>query len=340
MDTTRKVSITLMLLLFGAMGCSLTDSGSGEGGINQPDVPVYPQPYGRPWVSTDGNKMLFVRNSVSHIRRSGGYTFKPDSSGIWLADLDGGGMKLILSGFNLDFPSLSSDGQWLLFGAGAQIYKAPFAGDSIDIAGIVQLTTEGRNFFPAWSPDGQWIAYDNTSCGNSTDPPPPTSCGVLRMRNDGTDKQLLLDWARLPAWHPNGQSLIAVIGTSATIVWTQFIRYYPFDNRTSDTLDAAVDNENLYPKYSPDGSKIVFQSHLRVPNGGVQVLVMDSAGRNLTQLTTDGGFEPAWAPNGRIIYVRYDPHRYDEDNGTLWVMAQNGSGKRQLTFNHGLQLQD
>lgn len=333
METTQNVSITLLLFFFGAMGCSLADAGSGNGGVNQPDIPVYPQPYSRPWVSSDGSTMLFVRNAISHINRAGGYTFKPDSSGIWLADPDGGEMRLILPGANLDFPSLSPDGHWLLFGAGAQIYKAPFAGDSVDIAGIVQLTTEGRNFFPAWSPDGQWIAYDRSI----TDESGPA--GVWVMRTNGSEKTSVLGGA-FPAWDPYGQSLIVVIGTSATSVWTKFIQFYPFDNKTSVTLDAAVDNENLYPKYSTDGSKIVFQSQLRVPNGGVQVLVMDASGRNLNQLTSDGGFEPNWAPDNRIFYVRYDPHRYSADNGTLWVMDPDGSSKRQLTFNHGLLLED
>jgi hypothetical protein len=39
------------------------------------------------------------------------------------------------------------------------------------------------DYQPAWSLDGEWIAYDNTDCGSSVTPAPPNSCGILIANN-------------------------------------------------------------------------------------------------------------------------------------------------------------
>lgn len=72
----------------------------------------------------------------------------------------------------------------------------------------------------------------------------------------------------------------------------------------------------------------------------MEIKTIDSNGENPRLLTNDGGLEPTWTPNGDIIYVKYVIETPEVvSNGTLWIMNADGCGKRQLTFNYGLEIQ-
>lgn len=316
----------LACLILTILGCEIIGGkdDDDDGGISPPS-PDYPQAYAEPSVSPNGRKLLFVRNKVIRITKSGFFTIDPDSSGIWISESDGSSMKLLIQSQNVGTPSFSPDMKWILFEGGAQIYKVPFAGDSVEMDSLVQLTFEGRNFFPNWSPDGEWIAYDR-SIEDETGPG-----GVWRMKQDGEKKESIFGGA-FPDWHPNGKQIIGTIGSSPTNVWKRFKIYLILDGST-EILDAVVDANNLYPKYSPDGQAIAFQSD-------EEIWTMDATGGNLIQLTTTGGIEPAWVHNGNIVYINYWPHSFEINNGTIWIMNADGSEKRQLTYNYGLELEE
>lgn len=70
-----------------------------------------------------------------------------------------------------------------------------------DTTTLSQLTTEGRNFFPVWSPNGEWIAYDRSL------PDTNSPAGIWVMKSDGMMKRALFGGA-FPAWHPNGYNLL------------------------------------------------------------------------------------------------------------------------------------
>lgn len=70
------------------------------------------------------------------------------------------------------------------------------------------------------------------------------------------------------------------------------------------------------PKFSPDGTRIAFQSS--------GVLVMNADGTSVTRLTSFGSI-PSWSPDGLQIAFH---------NNGVWVMNADGSQLRQLTT-HG-----
>lgn len=313
------------LLYLSLAGCSVNN---GDGGGVAPPSPIYPQPYAQPSVSPDGSKMLFVRNKVTRINKGGGFSIDSDSSGIWVADTDGRNMKLLIQSQNLGSPSFSPDLQWMLFEGGGQIYKVPFAGDSVDMDRLVQLTTEGRNFFPTWSPNRHWIAYDNTVCGSFNESPPPNSCGILKMEADGAQKKLVAV-GRMPNWSSDSKRLLYV-GLKSEI-FSITLEDSTVSMLTSFNQDDENSIDNRYPKYSPNGAKITFHSDL-------QVWIMQADGSNPKQIHKKGT-QPAWDESGKVVFVDFDPHRFSKDNGTIWIMNADGSNKTQLTFNHGLELE-
>lgn len=241
---------------------------------------------------------------------------EPGKSGIYLINPDGSNKRQFYASPGASAPSWSPDGQWIAFHDQAQVYKIKSNGDS-----LTQLTFEGRNFFPAWSPDGQWIAYDK-SLADASGP-----AGIWRMKRDGTSKQALFGGA-FPAWHPNKNELLGVVGTSPTSIWKRFVRYSLFQSRIIDTLAAVAGAGNYYPVYSPDGTKIAFTSQL--PNSRPQIWVMRVDGTELRQLTETQGYSCDWSPDGE--WLVYTDSR--ASNGRLWVMRKDGTMKRQLTFNN------
>ncbi len=336
MGTTMQTTplLTFLLILFGfIVSCGLIDGNNGDpddgGGISPPS-PDYPKAYAEPSVSPDGSKLLFVRNKVTRITKSGFFTVDPDSSGIWMADITGRNMKLLIQSQNVGTPSFSPDMNWILFEGGAQIYKVPFAENSVNMDSLVQLTVEGRNFFPDWSPDSEWIAYDNTTCGTSSEPIPENSCGILLTDKNGSSKELIVS-GRMPDWSSDSENLVYVgLGNEIYVLNLSDkseLRLTTLNNSDSNPIS------NRFPKYSPSGTKIAFQSD-------IQIRTIDIDGQNIWELTSDGGVEPTWTLNHKIIYVDFNYSRFSIDNGTLWIMNADGSNKQQLTQNHGLILEN
>lgn len=97
--------------------------------------------------------------------------------------------------------------------------------------------------------------------------------------------------------------------------------------------------QDSFPEWSPDGSKILFAGV--VANGPSEVWVMNADGSGLKQLThctgvCAGAQWGRWSPDGsQILYsVVENPIRPD-GNATrecLWIMQADGSHARQLTY--------
>ncbi|MEX2459183.1 MAG: carboxypeptidase regulatory-like domain-containing protein [Actinomycetota bacterium] len=90
--------------------------------------------------------------------------------------------------------------------------------------------------------------------------------------------------------------------------------------------------DDLSPAWSPDGSRIAFES-LRFGNGGSEIYVMNADGTGQTNLTNSSDaseWDPAWSPDGtKIAYTKCCPTGDTE----IFVMNADGTGAANLT-NH------
>ncbi|HSR33740.1 MAG TPA: hypothetical protein VLY63_24500, partial [Anaerolineae bacterium] len=149
---------------------------------------------------------------------------------------------------------------------------------------------------PAWSPDGQQIAFNSERDGNWE---------IYLVSSDGSDLHRLTDsptWEIFPAWSPDGTQI--AYRHSAAESWNGDIWVMDTngDNKQQLTYEPSND-EN--PSWSPDGSQIVFQSDRFADPGTMgsdtynfELVIMDADGGNSRRLTdhSAGDYWPTWGP--------------------------------------------
>jgi len=175
----------------------------------------------------------------------------------------------------------------------------------------VLSNTLADDFGPVWSRDGSRIAFTTFSPGNPT---------VLSVMNpDGTGRfPILHQGAANPDWSGSGSTLVFDFGNA---IWT----YDLVGNRMQSLSIAPGDSR---PRYSPDGTKIVFQSNR---DGQPEIYIMNSDGSGQTRLTNNPAWDtaPSWSPDGtRILFTSL---RDNVMSPSLYVMNADGSGQTRLT---------
>jgi Tol biopolymer transport system component len=99
-------------------------------------------------------------------------------------------------------------------------------------------------------------------------------------------------------------------------------------NGTGQTRLTTNDARDLFPAWSPDGSKIAFASDR---DGNYEIYVMNADGTGQTRITTNGASDedPAWSPDGSKIAFSSDRDGYAE----IYIMNTDGTGQTRLTTN-------
>ena len=206
------------------------------------------------------------------------------------------GSEEVLSGSRSAYrnPRMSPDGSAVLYdvsleGAAPDIWSLDLERDV-----ATRLTfSEAPDFAAVWSPDGGSFAFSSRRSGQAN---------VWLKSAEGTrDAEPLFESSnfQLPSsWHPNGRQLLihennSQSGMDLLILDVETKEIEPY-------LDTEFGEES--GDFSPDGRWVAYESD---ESGEAEVYVRPfplEAGK--WRISSAGGYDPVWAPDGRTIYYR------------------------------------
>lgn len=223
-----------------------------------------------------------------------------------------------------------------------------------------RLTTHpATDNFPAWSHDGQQLAFLSHRQGAQLKHGP----NIWMMDADGSNLQLVVqteggDYMGPPRWmafggiaykrHGNvvtGNKHILFNNDPFEVVWSHqghvaLVEYTSgggqediyieplFDRRIRLTYNPANDDQ---PAWNPAGDRIAYRSHTSDASYEIFIVNIDGTGhRNLTNYPGDDGW-PTWSPDGNhIAFQSNRDNRFDWD---IYVIDATGANLQNLTNN-------
>ncbi len=287
---------------------------------------------------------------------------KEDNNKNYIIRTDGTINTYYLAPFAVDFQTeLSADGKWIAY------TKNHYENDSyqsrqsdiylmqVNGSQPILISSQLNSFSPAWSPDSRWIAYqyqDRYGWGDGKIKSgiviTNISCLLGQELCSSVSTDLNLRGAA-PSWSPDG-TRIAYNGdvllpndksVSHIFVYDIYKNSPPIDLTNSSKRDFG------YPKWSPDGTKILTICSMEINRGyREKICVMNSDGSNLTELNTPSELNyisapPEWSPDGlKIAFISSVTNEGYANLGFCWdncyypkalfIMTNNGSNLTRL----------
>jgi Tol biopolymer transport system component len=185
---------------------------------------------------------------------------------------------------------------------------------------LTQLTDNtADDAFPAFSPNGQKIAFVSGRNGNYQ---------IYTMDADGLNQTNNSNNAAIdadPAWSSDSQKIVFVSirgSNSDSEIYTMDTN--PATNDATQLTDNTARDE--YPAWSPNGRKIAFASDR---DGDFEIYTMKPNGSKQTRLTRNHAVDiaPNWSPGGKKIAFESDRNGFSD----IFVMRAEGTRQRNLT---------
>ncbi len=189
-------------------------------------------------------------------------------------------------------PRLSLDGRRVavtIEGPDAQVWLYDLSRET-----LTRWTFEGNvNLNPVWTPDGKRMAFQSNREG------PQNLFWQLADGSGGLERLTTSEYNHAPnSWSPDGQ-LLAFIEITPTTGWDIWV--LRLSDRKAQPFLRTPFNESA-PWFSPDGRWLAYVSD---ESGRFEVYVQPYPGPGGKWLiSTEGGVEPVWNPNGRELFYR------------------------------------
>jgi Tol biopolymer transport system component len=176
-----------------------------------------------------------------------------------------------------------------------------------DGSGLRQLTNDpGQDHEPAWSPDGNRIAFTRYRGDRGY-----MMWGEAAIYVVNTDGSGLLRLTAVrdsiyeadPTWSPDGSRIAFFSHRDADQGLTMEIEVMNADGTNPVRL---TNRKTLthHPSWSPDGARIAFQSwNAAVSDWSIYLMQTDGA-NPVAIVSGEGGYSPAWSPDGSQILTR------------------------------------
>ena len=239
------------------------------------------------YVVSDSGSLVFVPGGVDRFERRT----------LALVDRDGEVELLNVPPREYLSPRLSPDGKTLAVQSveesGNVIWVYDLSGDRQ----IQQLTFEGDNYLPVWTPDSQRITFSSDRDGTmSLYWMPADGSGVAERLT--TAEQGTSHWTG--SWSPDGELLVfIVIRTQADRdIWTLSV-----DDRETQSLYDAPETIYMGAELSPNGEWLAYAAGPSGPEVDIYVEPFPPTGAR-RRISQAGGFSPLWSPEGSELFYR------------------------------------
>ncbi len=306
-------------------------------GSNQTQLTTYAEEDQWPALSPDGSQIVYTARQGASLM-------------LWVMNSDGTDPAQLPVSGNIQLATWSPDGTQLAYQSDAEDFWEVWVSNA-DGTNAQRLTTfAGASGSPSWSPDGQKLVFLNEPTFHFHD--------LYTINTDGTGLTLLSSSFttgyshHLPTWSSDGTQ-IATVRYPAGSFGPYDLWVMDADGTNGQVLVADIEAFEVNRiSWTQDSNWIVFAKD-------DQVWRVMRDGSNLTQITTETGWQPQTnlvgfgspiatptvtptstsAPglNPDIVFLRPQPaiDGSGSVNSEVWGMMADGSNQVQLTYNEG-----
>lgn len=235
-------------------------------------------------------------------------------------------------------PSWSPDGSRIAFDSYGYRMPAEIYTMKADGSNRTQVThdpadTDIAEEWPSWSPDGSRILFESYRDAVAEDNGTTiANANIYAANADGSGGDVSITrhlfYDGIPAWSPDGNRIAFVhaqVDTIGDALFSSGYQVWLMDADGSNWIKlTTTGSNNLRPKWSPDGTRIVYQS-----DEGICITDLNGINQNLEVY----GSNPSWSPDGtKIIFDSNDAIYFMNDDGSDVKKIVTPVGARQAVW--------
>jgi Tol biopolymer transport system component len=265
----------------------------------------------------------------------------PSCSRIWVSNTDGTGAHELVPDHpgNQTPRDWSPDGTLLLFEDAAGLWLVDASGTivrSFPFEEVCPIQCRSLEYYE-FSPDGTMIAFERTPTKTSGE-------SVIALMDVGTGQVTEIESTAssgndAPHWSPDGTRLTFARQPASWVNGEKATLYMVNVDGSNLHQYVPLDLSAIEPRWSPDGSLIVFSSTTPDPKEVSDIYVIRPDGTGLRRLTTGrASIRPEWTADGRIVYARAVGGLSATTEYQLWIMDADGANQAKLPVEDLVQL--